>query len=133
MLPHPMNTGSRLKSLAIVGGIALAGWAYCGAIMGILPPIVGMDTALLVHLTGAPLGFAALAFVYHRRWPHYPALTTAAAFVAIVMVLDALLVAPIFLGSFEMFRSVIGTWLPFALIFLASWGTGVWALRRPSR
>jgi hypothetical protein len=27
--------------------------------------------------------------------------------------------------SFDMFRSVLGTWLPFALIFLATWLTGI--------
>jgi len=27
--------------------------------------------------------------------------------------------------SFEMFRSVIGTWMPFGLIFLAAWIAGL--------
>ena len=39
----------------------------------------------------------------------------------IIIALDALVVAPLFERSFAMFRSVIGTWLPFATIFLASW------------
>ena len=39
----------------------------------------------------------------------------------VVMALDVFVVAPLFEGSYAMFRSVIGTWLPFAAIFLASW------------
>jgi hypothetical protein len=51
---------------------------------------------------------------------------TAAAFLAIVIFLDVFVIALLVEKSFDMFRSVLGTWLPFALIFLASWLTG-WA------
>jgi hypothetical protein len=42
----------------------------------------------------------------------------------IVVILDAVVVAPIFERSYAMFRSFIGTWMPFAAIFLASWAAG---------
>jgi len=38
----------------------------------------------------------------------------------IIIGLDAVVVAPIFERSYAMFRSFIGTWLPFAGIFAAS-------------
>ena len=49
----------------------------------------------------------------------------AAMFVAIVIFLDVFVIALLIERSFEMFRSVLGTWLPFALIFLATWLTGM--------
>jgi hypothetical protein len=42
----------------------------------------------------------------------------------IVVILDAVVVAPIIERSYAMFRSFIGTWMPFAAIFLASWTAG---------
>ena len=43
---------------------------------------------------------------------------------------DALVVAPIFEGSYAMFASPLGTWIPFVLIFGATWATGVLVDRR---
>jgi len=37
-----------------------------------------------------------------------------------VVVTDGLVVAPMLERSYDMFRSLIGTWIPFALIFIAS-------------
>jgi hypothetical protein len=54
---------------------------------------------------------------------------TAAVFVVIVFLLDVFLVALLVERSFAMFRSVLGTWLAFALIFLSAWLTGVVAAR----
>jgi hypothetical protein len=141
-MPHlngapPKTARSREKTMTarwipslIVGTFALAGWAFCAAIMGVLPPRVGMDAALLIHLLAGPIAFAALAFAYHRRFGDFSPLPVAAAFVAVAIALDVLLVAFVILGSFDMFRSVIGTWLPFLLIFLASWAAGKWSRRR---
>ena len=41
------------------------------------------------------------------------------------MLLDALIVAPLFERSYAMFRSAIGTWLPFLAIFAAVWFAGI--------
>jgi len=46
---------------------------------------------------------------------------TAATFVAIVIFLDVFVIALLIERSFDMFRSVLGTWLPFVLIFIAIW------------
>ena len=37
----------------------------------------------------------------------------------IVVGLDALLVAPMFERSYAMFKSLLGTWIPFMLIFVS--------------
>ena len=46
--------------------------------------------------------------------------TVAVAFIAIVIGLDALLVAPAVERNYAMFRSVAGTWIPFTLILIST-------------
>ena len=129
-----MNRGivnPELRAAATVGGFAGVGWAFCGAIMGVLPPLVGMQAALLVHGVAAPVAFAALAFVYQRRIGTLSPLAVAGAFLGVVALLDFFVVALLILGSLDMFRSAPGTWIPFGLLFLAAWGAGSRA-RRPA-
>ena len=52
---------------------------------------------------------------------------TAAAFLGVVVFLDLFLVAPVFEKNYAMFSSVLGTWIPFALIFGATYLAGQWA------
>jgi hypothetical protein len=51
-------------------------------------------------------------------------LKTAVSFLLIVMFMDFFLVALIINRSLEMFRSLLGTWIPFGLIFLSTYLTG---------
>ena len=49
---------------------------------------------------------------------------TAAAFLGVVVTLDLFLVAPVFEKSYAMFSVLLGTWIPFALIFAMTYLTG---------
>jgi hypothetical protein len=69
----------------------------------------------------APVFAYFLATVHKFAVPEIDSLPRAAVMTGVVMALDVFVVAPLFEGSYAMFRSVIGTWLPFAAIFLASW------------
>ncbi len=102
----------------------VAGWALCAAVMGGLMAVAPLWLALTLHAIAAPAIFAALSFFYFRVPGARQPLETALAFTALVVVLDAVVVAGLALRSFEMFSSVAGTWLPFALILLATWATG---------
>ena len=53
------------------------------------------------------------------------ALFRAAAFTLIVAALDALVLAPLVDHNRKIFGSALGSWLPLAAIFVASWLTGV--------
>lgn len=94
--------------------------------MAIGPRLFTMQTTLVLHAVLAPLGFAALSLLYFRRFGYTTPLATAAAFVGLIVALDAGLIAPFVERSWAMFASVLGTWLPFALIFAATWFTGLW-------
>ena len=84
-----------------------------------------LETALRVHLVGAPI-FAFLVSAVHV-WlaPDFNPALRAAFMTGLVIVLDAVVVAPIFERSYDMFRSAIATWIPFALIFIASLAAGM--------
>jgi hypothetical protein len=99
-------------------GIVL--WGSCGAVMAIGRKLWSLDTTLRVHLAAAPL-FAFLVSCIHKSLaPTFNPVLRAAVLTALIIALDAAVVAPIFERSYAMFRSFVGTWLPFAAIFLAS-------------
>ncbi|MHA2092480.1 MAG: hypothetical protein ACW98K_16655, partial [Candidatus Kariarchaeaceae archaeon] len=56
-------------------------------------------------------------------------LQTAIGFTAFVILMDFFIVAPIFEQSYEMFYSLLGTWIPFLLIFTSSYLTGTYQSR----
>ncbi len=113
------------RSLRRTAAHAVAGWAACAAVMGGLLRVAPLGVALAVHAVVAPLVFTALAVHYFRAPGAREPLPTALAWTAIVALLDAGVVAGLLLRSFAMFASVAGTWLPFLLIFLATWVTGL--------
>ncbi len=63
--------------------------------------------------------------VFAHRYPTPPPRRMAALWTGLVITLDAVLVAGLIMRDFSMFDSMLGTWLPFALIFLGAWPGGV--------
>jgi hypothetical protein len=104
---------------------ALVGWGLCGAIMGVARKRTTMRRALEIHAVGAPIVFVLVSALYFGAFGYTSPLTTACVFVGVVISMDAVVVAPLIEKSFEMFGSVAGTWLPFGLIFVATYLTGV--------
>src|SRR5512138_895581 len=88
---------------------AFVGWALCAATMGIGMAVTTLDHTLIIHAIGAPIFFCGVSFVY---------------FLTFVVAMDFFLVAMLINHSFEMFTSILGTWLPFALIFTSTYLTG---------
>jgi hypothetical protein len=93
--------------------------------MALLLQTVSAGTAIAIHAVAAPLIFTGIAIGYFRARGAREPLPTAITFTAIVAVLDVAVVAGLVLHDFAMFTSFAGTWLPFALIFLATWATGL--------
>ncbi len=109
---------------AYLVGLALVLWGACGTVIAVGCRLWSLDTTLRVHLIAAPI-IAVLVAAAHKELFLRAAAITIAAITIIVMLLDALVVAPLFERSYAMFRSFIGTWLPFAAIFAACWAAGV--------
>lgn len=120
---------SGYRRAVVFFGFAFVGWAICAAIIGIGMSVTSLETALVVHAVGAPLVFAALSSFYFRKFGYTTPTTTALAFTGFVMAMDLFVVALAIQGSLQMFASVLGTWLPFALIFLSTLSTGTYSVR----
>ena len=103
----------------------VVGWALCGALIAVGRKITSLRKALVIHAVGAPVIFAGLTVLYRSFFDFATPLQTGLIFVGIVVFLDVFVVALFIEKSFEMFRSVIGTWVPFAGIFLATLVAGI--------
>jgi hypothetical protein len=84
-----------------------------------------MQATLIAHAVGAPVIFTAMSWAYHTRFGYTKPLTTAAVFLGIVVFLDIFPVATVINRSFEMFASLLGTWIPWALIFVSTYLAGL--------
>lgn len=113
-----------LGKILIILGHAFVGWALCTASMAIGMATTSTQNALIIHAVGAPIFFTLVATVYFKWFAYTGPLQTAIIFVSFVILVDFFVVALLFLGSFEMFASLIGTWIPFMLIFAVTYLTG---------
>ncbi len=116
--------------LALAHG--LLGWALCAAVMGLGLAYTSFHNALIIHALAAPIIFAAVSAAYFHRLQAWSPLRTAITFVALVVAMDFSVVGLLIQRSLDMFASILGTWLPFVLIFLSTYGTGI-ALRGEAR
>ena len=104
---------------------AFVGWLLCAATMGIGMAATTLQVALIIHAVGAPVYFGAVSYVYFTRFNYTRPIPTALVFVGFVMVVDFLVVALLINRSLAMFESPLGTWIPFALIFVSTLVTGM--------
>jgi len=120
------------RKIATILAHAFVGWALCGATMGIGMAVASLQNAVVVHAILAPVFFALVSLFYFRRFGYTAPLQTAGLFVAFVVVIDFFLVGLVINRSLEMFTSLLGTWIPFALIFASTYVTGMVVARAPS-
>ena len=113
-----------IKKAGITLAHAFVGWALCFATIGLAILVTTVNNALIIHVIGAPIFFSAVSFFYFRKFGYTTSLITAFIFVAFVIVMDFFLVGLVINRSLEMFTSILGTWIPFALIFLSTYLTG---------
>ena len=118
-----MNHFSGKKGLLILV-LALVIWTVCGAVMFAGMAFLSLNAALVVHALAAPLIAAVVAWFYFKHFHYTAPLATAVIFTAIVILMDLFVVALMIQKSFDMFTDPLGTWIPFALIFTATYLVG---------
>ncbi len=118
------------KKIVIVLVHAFIGWLLCAATMGIGMAVTSVNTALILHALAAPVFFAGVSLLYFRRFNYTAPVQTAFAFIAFVIAMDFFVVALVINRSLDMFASLLGTWIPFALIFGSTWLTGLVVARK---
>ena len=114
-----------LKQTIILLVHAFVGWALCATTMGIGMAVTSLENTLIIHAVAAPIFFAGVSLVYFTRFNYTRPLATALIFVGFVMAVDFLVVALLINKSLEMFTSLLGTWIPFGLIFISTYVTGL--------
>ena len=110
---------------------AFVGWALCAATMGIGMATTSIQNALIIHAIGATIFFTIVSLIYFNKFNYTTPLQTAIIFVGFVITVDFFVVALLINRSLEMFASLLGTWIPFALIFTSSYLTGWYTVRSP--
>jgi hypothetical protein len=115
----------KMKTIATASLHAFIGWLLCAATMGISSSLTSMSNALYIHATLAPIFFFIISVYYFKKYGHLSPLQTAFFFTAFVMFVDFLFIAFIILRSLDMFRSFVGTWIPFILIFSSTYLAGI--------
>jgi hypothetical protein len=114
-----------MRKVLILLGHAFVVWGLCAAVMGISMSSTTLERALIIHAAAAPLIAFTISSFYYWKFYYTQPLQTAIVFVSFVIFMDVFLVAIVIIKSFDMFRSIIGTWLPFILIFTVTYLTGV--------
>jgi hypothetical protein len=123
------NAGPDVKAVFLLSLSAFVVWLACGLTMAFGRSAFGLETALRIHAIAAPTFAALVSRVYFARFRAVTPLVAAAFVTVVIIALDAGLVAPVFEKSYAMFSSILGTWLPFLSIFVATYLTGTWIVR----
>jgi hypothetical protein len=118
------------KKIIIVLIHAFVVWALCGATIAIGRSVTTIELTLMIHAIGAPIFAFIVAMVYYRKFNYTSSVYTAFIFLLFIIAMDAGLVAPVFEKSYKMFNSLLGTWIPFLLIFLSTYITGLFIKRK---
>ena len=118
-----------VKKIITILAHAFVGWALCAATMGIGMATTSIDNALTIHAIGAPIFFFFVSLIYFKKFNYTSPLLTAIIFVGFVITVDFFVVALLINKSLDMFASLLGTWIPFALIFTSTYLTGLNTVR----
>jgi len=115
-----------ITKLSIILVHAFVGWGLCGAIMGIGMGVTSLENTLIIHAIGAPIIFVIISLIYFKKFNYTTPLQTAIAFVSFAVFMDVFVVSLLINKNFEMFASILGTWIPLALIFKSTYITGLY-------
>jgi hypothetical protein len=124
--PDAVEDAGRMQmAWAYLIGLGFVLWAACGAVIAIGRRIWGLDTTLRIHLVVAPIIAFVVSAAHKLLAAEFSSVLRATVITGLVVILDAVVVAPLFERSYAMFRSLIGTWIPFGAIFVASLAAGM--------
>ena len=113
------------RRITIILAHAFVGWIFCAATMGIGMAFTSLKNTLVVHAVATPVYFAFVSLIYFKKFNYTTPAVTALIFVGFVATVDFFVVALLINKSLDMFYSFLGTWIPFALIFLSTYFTGL--------
>jgi hypothetical protein len=110
-------------------------WILCAATIGIGRATTSAENTFIIHAILAPIIAGIVSLNYYKKFNYTSPIQTALIFVFIPMALDFLIVSLLILRNLDMFvslGSVLGTWIPLALIFTSAYLTGLFVTKRVS-
>jgi hypothetical protein len=116
--------GSSIKKTTILLAHVFVGWALCGATVAIGSAVTSMDNTMIIHALAVPFIFTAISLVYFKKFNFTTPLQTAMIFIGFAILMDILVVSLLIQRNFDMFKSILGTWIPFVLMFASTYLTG---------
>ncbi|RPI17560.1 MAG: hypothetical protein EHM58_08795 [Ignavibacteriae bacterium] len=126
-----MNSSIIKKAIIVIYAFIL--WILCGAVIGIGRSVTSIELTLIIHAIAAPVFASLISRFYYKKYNYTSPISTAIVFMLFVMIMDAGLVAPVIEKSFDMFKSILGTWIPFLLIFISVYITGIFYNKRKEK
>jgi hypothetical protein len=92
--------------------------------MAVGSSVTSMENTLIIHAIGVPIIFFVISVVYYKKFNYTGPFWTGLSFLLFVVIMDFFVVALFVEKSFAMFHSLLGTWIPFTLIFTVTYLTG---------
>ena len=103
---------------------AFAIWTLSSALLVGSLFIMPADTAVAIRLFTSPVLAVVVSTAFYGKYANTRPLGVALVFAATVAILDAAVLAAGIARSFSMFLEPLATWVPYALIFVSTWGSG---------
>jgi hypothetical protein len=91
--------------------------------------VTSLRNTLIGHAIAAPIILGGVSFVYFSRVHYTTPFQAAIIYPLPVVALDFAIVATLIERSYAMFATVLGTWLPFALIFVSTYLVGLYVTK----
>lgn len=104
---------------------AFAAWALSGAVLGVTLELTSPTCALVIHAICAPVIFGVVSLYYFMNFAYTTPLQTSILFVSFVVFMDFFVVGLFFKPVFAMLATLMGLWIPLALIFASTFLVGV--------
>jgi hypothetical protein len=116
--------GLSVKGVLLLLGLSMLVWLGCMGVMYASMNLFSLGVALVIHAMAAPVIAVVVARFYYTHFHFASPLVTSVFVTVVVILLDVLVVALLIEGSLAIFGSILGTWIPFALIFSATYLVG---------
>ncbi len=113
-----------MKKIFIMLVHAFIGWILCAAVIGIGFQITSEQNTLIAHALAVPIIFGVISRFYFKKFHQVTPIQMAFFCLGFALFMDLFLVAMVIQKNFEMFGSVLGTWIPFFLIFSSTYFVG---------
>jgi hypothetical protein len=113
-----------LKRIIILLIHAFIGWVLCAAVIGIGFQITSEQNTLIAHALAVPVIFGIISLYYFKNFHQVTPVQMALVCLGFALFMDFFLVAMVIQKNFAMFSSILGTWIPFVLIFLSTYFAG---------